>query len=385
MTVDWIMPIADDAYRVMQASEGADAMSTTTKARTQHASQPDSAVAYSLPKMKDDGTLQVSPYDLPLSDLVGQESRAAQRRWIRWLDEVGSAVPGHWSDEKYILKYRRYLETGFYPEVLQKLRSRFDVRIEPTMIGNVYTEIIEPRAGPSAENRKRVLISLHGGGFTVGARLGGQLESIPLAAIGRCKIVSVDYRMAPEHCFPAATDDVIAVYRAILEQYSPENVGLVGCSAGAMLVAQVVARIVQDDLPMPGAVGMLYAGGAYWSDGDSAHWGAVLVGEPRLRHDKHPYFRHVDLNDPSAFPIHAPAVLSRFPPSLLISGTRDWLLSGVVHMHSRLVSRGVEARLHVWEGLGHAFFYDPDLPESREAWQVIVDFFDRFLGASSRG
>jgi len=72
--------------------------------------------------------------------------------------------------------------------------------------------------------------------------------------------------------------------------------------------------------------------------------------------------------------------MSKFPPSLLVAATRDKALSSVVYTHSLLVAQGVEAELHVWEGLGHAFFYDPDLPQSREVYAVVIKFFDTHLG-----
>lgn len=125
---------------------------------------------------------------------------------------------------------------------------------------------------------------------------------------------------------------------------------------------------------------MLFGAGCYTPEGDSAPWGTVLVGEPLKSFQDHPYFRSVDPSDPLVFPLRSEQILARFPPSLFVSATRDWVLSSVVHMHSRLVALGVETRLHVWEGLGHAFFFDPDLPQSREVHRVVVDFFDRFLG-----
>jgi acetyl esterase/lipase len=66
--------------------------------------------------------------------------------------------------------------------------------------------------------------------------------------------------------------------------------------------------------------------------------------------------------DALVFPLRSSAALAQFPPSLLMSATRDYALSSVIHMHSRLAAAGVEARLHVWEGLDHAFFYNPDFP-----------------------
>jgi acetyl esterase/lipase len=93
-----------------------------------------------------------------------------------------------------------------------------------------------------------------------------------------------------------------------------------------------------------------------------------------------PYFRDVVVSDPLVFPARSEEVLARFPPSLLIASSRDQALSSVIHTHSRLVALGVDAELHVWEGLGHAFFFVPDLAESREVYDVTVRFFDRHLG-----
>jgi acetyl esterase/lipase len=72
--------------------------------------------------------------------------------------------------------------------------------------------------------------------------------------------------------------------------------------------------------------------------------------------------------------------MSKFPPTLLITATRDIALSSTVYTHSVLVEHGVDAQLHVWEGLGHVFFNSPDLPESHQAYSVIAKFFDAHLG-----
>jgi acetyl esterase/lipase len=82
-------------------------------------------------------------------------------------------------------------------------------------------------------------------------------------------------------------------------------------------------------------------------------------------------------------PAYAPAVLAAFPPTLVITGTRDDLLSPAVYTHTQLVKAGVDAELHVWEGATHCSFAqplgNPDFPENREAWKVITTFFDRHL------
>ena len=92
------------------------------------------------------------------------------------------------------------------------------------------------------------------------------------------------------------------------------------------------------------------------------------------------YMEGTDPHDPMVAPIESLEVLAKFPPTVLVSGTRDLGLSGLLYTHSRLVKAGVEADLHVWDGMWHAFFFDTELPESRDAYDVIVRFFDKHLG-----
>ena len=177
--------------------------------------------------------------------------------------------------------------------------------------------------------------------------------------------------------------------------YEASSIGIYGCSAGAMLTAQTVAYILEHDLPLPGAIG-LFCAGMPTTDGDtpgvfkmgrseSAFLASALGGFPRPVEPPEPpqpsgYFRGVEAGDPVVAPGDHDDLLARFPPALLISGTRDFALGGVLASHKKLVSLGVEADLHVWEGLGHATFaFNPRLPESDEVHEVIVRFFDRYL------
>lgn len=98
-----------------------------------------------------------------------------------------------------------------------------------------------------------------------------------------------------------------------------------------------------------------------------------------------PYFKGTRADDPLVFPGTSSAVLSRFPPTLLISSTRDYAMSSVIYSNELLIDAGVKTELHIWDGLPHAFFNDPDLPESRQVYQRVVSFFDRHLkGGRSR-
>jgi acetyl esterase/lipase len=183
---------------------------------------------------------------------------------------------------------------------------------------------------------------------------------------------------------------VAAVYKELLKSYKPRNIGIYGCSAGGVLTAEATAWIEKEKLPAPGAIGIFCASAAGWTGGDSASVAPLLSGVMPAREDlapPHPsvsnvaYFRDADANDPLVEPIHSPAMLAKFPPTLIITSTRDVALSSAVYTHTQLAKLGVDAELHVWEGLVHGFFTtEPDLPETREAWDVVTKFFDKRLG-----
>ena len=140
-------------------------------------------------------------------------------------------------------------------------------------------------------------------------------------------------------------------------------------------------------LPRPGAIG-IYSAGATQNGGDAAFTAAPIgeamppPGPPgqEPRRGRSGYLSGADRHDPPVSAASSDEVLSRFPPSQIITGTRHFDLSAAVYTHTRLVKLGVPADLHVWEGLFHFFFLNPDVPESRDAYDVMVKFFDEHLG-----
>jgi len=273
---------------------------------------------------------------------------------------------------------------------LARQRELFRVSREEATIGGVHAYVYTPRDGIAAENRDRVLIDLHGGGFRDCWPACAELESMPISALGRIKVVSLDYRQGPEHRHPAASEDVAAAYQDLLKTYRPENVGIYGCSAGGMLAAMSVAWFQRHGLPRPGAIGVLCAGAASVDGGafgGDASYTTLPLGEGRILPPGAPgdpvpmdYFAETDPTDPLVAPASSPEVLARFPPTLIVTGTRSFELSNAVYTHTQLVKHGVDADLHVWEGMFHGFFYNPDVPESRECYDVIVRFFADHLG-----
>ena len=341
-----------------------------------------------------DGAVQVPAFTMPPSDLSSAEAKRNFVDFARGFESLTKPPPKDaGKSQPSMADSRRRLDDLLMKPGVARLRGAFAVKIAPQTIAGVQTDVIEPVSGIAAKNAKRVLLNLHGGGFIVGARFGGQMESIPIASLGAIKVITVDYRMAPEYKFPAASEDVAKVYQELLKTYRPENIGIYGCSAGAMLTAQAVAWFQKHQLPRPGAVGMFGLGAVAGVNGDSTYLGAAIGGMggaiPAARDPAftltNPYLVGADFNDPLVSPGRSPAVLAKFPPSLLISGTRDLGLSNTVYTHTQLVKAGADADLHVWEGAPHCSFaqpvVNPNEPESREAWDVIVKFFDKHLGS----
>lgn len=263
------------------------------------------------------------------------------------------------------------------------MRRLYPVNVEKRTIGGVPTQVVTPKQGIAPDQKHRVLINLHGGAFLWGAGAGGLVESIPVSSVGRIEVITVDYRQGPEHVFPAASEDVAAVYRELLKRYPAKNIGIYGCSAGGVLTGEAVAWFIHEKLPVPGAIGT-FCGSVAELGGDSVYVAPVLTGSPPsnapLKLADLPYFKGARASDPLVFPANSPMLLAKFPPTLLITGTRDFTMSSEIQSQRLLTDAGVDAELHVWNGMWHSFFSDPEMPESKQAYAVMVKFFDRHLG-----
>ena len=332
----------------------------------------------SRPRVDTDGVAQLPAISVPPSRFMSPEAR---QKFIRQFSNPEAGPPSG-ADVRQLREYDERKNAPF----VARAETLYPVNIEQKLIGGVRTEVITPKAGIARKNRGRVLINLHGGAFLWGEGNGAKTESIPIAGVGKITVITVAYRLAPEFKFPAASEDVTAVYRELLKEHRAADIGIYGCSAGGVLTAQAIAWFQQEKLPMPGAIGT-FCGSGVSLGGDSSHLASLLVGElPFATADTGslssvPYFSEASSSDPLVLPISSERVLSRFPPTLLIAGSRDFTVSSLFYAQAALSNAGVEAELHVWDGMWHAFFMDPDLPESQQVYRVVVKFFDRHLGA----
>jgi epsilon-lactone hydrolase len=335
------------------------------------------------------------------SSLPAQQASAPPQTDTSFIDSEGTAhitrvipVPKTISPEAQ-KSLSRVISDAAVPESLAERRKKTDVwqagagkesqamypvNVAEQTIAGVPTRIITPLTIP-AEKQNRVLINVHGGGFNSDS--GSLTETVPIANLTQTKVVAVLYRLAPEHPFPAAVDDAVAVYKELLKTYQPQNIGLYGTSAGAILTAEVAVKLRQLGLPLPAALGVFSGMGDYSKTGDSRAMFALngLSGhlEPPTN-DSHAseYTGTTDLKDPVLSPLYAD--LKGMPPTLFITSGRDILLSGTTILHRAFLGAGADAELVVFEALPHAFWNNPHLPESKEADQIMASFFDKHLG-----
>jgi epsilon-lactone hydrolase len=331
------------------------------------------------------GTLQIPGFEMPFSDLASLEARASfialQKQQFAMYTLPANAP---------VAQLRRLMDEQYFNPRLAKQKAAFRVTISNEKIAGVNTEVFVPAEGIAPQNQHRVLINLHGGAFIMGAHTQSQIESIPIAATARIKVISVDYRQGPEFHFPAANEDVAAVYRELLKSYQPGEIGIYGCSAGGILTGQVMAWFQKVGLPNPAAIG-IFCAHTNRRQGDSSYLaprlGSINSAPPSRNSPTIamlPYFRGVSEDDPLIFPSASKAVLARFPPTLLIVGSRDVEQSGASRTAIDLVKAGVDARYFCWDGVDHNFMSEPELPESREAYDIVSRFFAEHFQKASR-
>lgn len=265
--------------------------------------------------------------------------------------------------------------------LLLPIKSHLGVSVEPARIAGVNVFLVAPER-LHAENRDRLLLHLHGGGYVLFPGEAGAGEAMLMAGYGGFRCVSVDYRMAPDFPFPAALDDAMAVWRALLAEHDARRMGIFGSSAGGGLALALLLRARAEGLALPAAI----APGTPWSDltsaGDSIRANEyvdnVLVSYSGwVGAAASLYAAGHDLGDPLLSPINGD--FHGFPPAMLTTGTRDLFLSNTVRTHRKLRQAGVPAELQVFEGQSHAQFLTPFLPETEEAFGELARFFAHHL------
>lgn len=314
---------------------------------------------------------------VPVPETISPQAQAVLAGPLSPYADVVPASPDAW--QALIAE----INASTWTNLIQPALARYPSTIERREIGGVSVAVVTPKNRLAKANNRRVILNIHGGAFIVNGGRQAVLEAIPVASLLRTSVIAVDYRMPPEHPFPATLHDVLAVYRTLIRGEDRRRFGVYGTSAGGNLVVSMLLQARAQGLPMPGAAALV----SPWSDigpvGDSLGTNAVI--DPTLVHyhgllqaAAELYAHGTSLRDPRVSPVYG-SFGRWFPPTLLLSGSRDLLLSGTTRLQQRLVEAGAETEMQLFEAMWHDFPVSYGVPEAAAGWQQVARFLDRRL------
>jgi len=254
-----------------------------------------------------------------------------------------------------------------------------DTTVEAVIAGGVPGEWV---SAPGAAS-DRVILCLHGGGYTMGSSKATHVVAAFLSAASGCRVLVIDYRLAPEHPFPAALEDTMAAYRWLLEQgISHSRVVLVGFSAGGGLALSTLVSLRDAHAALPAGAVLI----SPWTDlagtGESVKTRAEAdpwLTDEMNRYHAALYANGKDLRHPLISPLYAD--MHGLPPLLIHVGSDEIMLDDSRRVAERAKAAGVEVTLEIWEGLWHVFHaFAYRLAEGKEAIEKIGQFIRKRLG-----
>jgi len=254
-----------------------------------------------------------------------------------------------------------------------------DIIIEPVDAGGVPAEWT---ASPGADH-SRVLVFLHGGGYVSGSIASHRHMVSEAGREASVRTLALDYRLAPEHPFPAALDDAVAAYRFLREEgFEPRKIALGGESAGGGLAVATLVSLREMGLDLPACLWC----SSPWTDlemtGASMQTRAAvdpIIQKPYLQELAAAYLQGADPRAPKASPIHAE--LRGLPPMLIQIGSSETLLDDAVRLAAVAGAAEVPVTLRIWPEMIHGFqLFHPLLEDGRKALQEVGAFIRTHLG-----
>ncbi|OGW34113.1 MAG: hypothetical protein A2X58_11335 [Nitrospirae bacterium GWC2_56_14] len=288
------------------------------------------------------------------------------QRWILSYNKSSHSAPAPLEEQR-----------AAWEEETSRMRLPNGVLKQPVTAGGVAAEWIHPQEAP----REKVLFYLHGGAYVMGSCNTHRNMAAHMARACGMRALLLDYRLAPEHPFPAALDDAVAAYHWLLcNLISAENIVIAGDSAGGGLALATLVSLRDGGYPLPAAGVCLTP----WTDlaGTAESLETRVKADPKLTlQDLVPGRHYVGENDP-CHPLISPlyADLRGLPPLLIHGAGDDMLLDDAVRVAERAKAAGVDVTLEVWKRMWHVFHrHAPKLPEARRAVESIGTFARRRL------
>jgi acetyl esterase/lipase len=238
---------------------------------------------------------------------------------------------------------------------------------------NVADTIVYVATPDYESNADCAIIDLHGGALVFGGGENRRLSAGKQADLHGMRCYGVDYRMPPDHPYPAALDDCMAVYRYVLARHAPNRVVIIGRSAGGNLATAMLLRARHEGLPLSAALVLLSPELDLTESGDSFEVNRTVdvILPNSLMTANLLYADGADLSHPYLSPLFGDFSLG-FPTTFVQSGTRDLLLSNTVRMHRALRRAEVPVEMHIFEAMPHGGFMGS--PEDTELATEVVRF-----------
>jgi acetyl esterase/lipase len=298
-------------------------------------------------------------------------SEAAKKVWLNL-----PQVPLQAHDLKKLVVLRKFVNL-LDDSTFEKLKAHYSM--EDHVINGIMTLWITP---PQLKHEDKVMIFIHGGGWIVNSRKAQVKLQADVASSLGVKLVSIEYRLAPKHPYPAALNDIVAAYKGIIKEYGAENTGLFGTSAGGGLTLATLLRLKADGLPLPAASAPLSPGADMTASG--YQYRAIGLQDPIL--DPYGtytamqgYVGKADPKDPLVSPVFGD--YTGMTPLFLLCGTGEILASDAIRVAARARNQGGAVTLLVSDGMWHVPIGNGSgVPELQLAYDEMIKFFRRHMG-----
>ena len=314
----------------------------------------------------------MAPNNLPLPPTISDEAKA-------FIENAPPKQPLPFHPDA-IAAARQFNVDTWLPEVMKFTNTIGITWQEIEINGEPVLEVTPPNYDES--NDDKALLYFYGGGHIAGSPEEDLTITGPLAVQLGIKVLAHRYPLSPENPYPAAVNAANLVYSNLISRFGSSNLLVAGESAGGNLALATLLTARDQGLPMPAATALL----SPWVDISGKSDSHAVDIDPTLSMDSigntaaRAYLSDKEelLTDPIASPIYADYD-SSFPPTLITTGTRDFLLGDCARISTKMRAAGVDVSLNLWEGLWHVFEFYPQLPEAQQSLKEIGDFLGKHL------
>ena len=283
-----------------------------------------------------------------------------------------------------LLSARRFLSPNLDTQDVESGRANLDMAgefwrpiIHIDHIGALANNVPSEWVIPAGAGNERVILYLHGGAYNAGSTRSHRALAANIAYASHARTLTIDYRLAPEHPYPAALVDAFSAYKWLLELgIRPEQITVTGDSAGGGLTIALLVALRERRIPMPAAAVALSpwtdlsASGESWQENAKADY---MINGPKLKEAARLYLKDASPQTPLASPVYAN--LHGLPPLLIQVGSEEVLLSDSQRLAESARLSGVDVTLEVWDGMQHVWHFAASfVPEARQAIEKIGEF-----------